>query len=152
MKAVLIAMASMAATPASAERWALIASNAEAQNASALNLDSIRDVGSYKRGWVMMMLAKAPNGKPAYTQTLNEFDCGQQRVQVLAQTFYDETGNQILDTGAEPWTFAVPGTPLYTEMMTACGTKVPEDQVANLTAHGFFKRFLAIMRNNASKK
>lgn len=152
MKAVLIAMALMAATPVSAERWALIASNAEAQDASAMNLDSIRDVGDYKRAWVMAMLAKAPNGKPAYTQTLNEFDCDQQRAQVLAQTFYNDDGDQILDTGAEPWAFAVPDTPLYIEMMIACGRKVPEEQVANLAALEFFKRFLTVIRANASKK
>ncbi len=144
MKAWILAVATMAATPAAAERYALVSIDDPNGKASSIDMDSIRTVNGNPRAWVLLMMGKeatAPNHVPGYVLSLTEFDCKQQRIQVLSSKVFRESGAMLHDLGPTPWSYAVPRTVNFDTLEYGCGKVADEKDIVHLPANTLFKMY-----------
>lgn len=156
MKAILAATAALAtiltATSASAERWAVVGIQSADQKMSAIDLATIRDVGAYKRAWLLIVLGTAPDGIAYYTQELTEFDCAAQRLQSVAVKLFKENGEFSKELGSDSWSYPAPNSAGFVALEYACGVKVDEARVVTESAFEMFKTFMEVAKKKSSKR
>lgn len=156
MNAILAATAALAtfliAAPASAERWAVVGIQGADQKMSAIDIDTIREVGAYKRAWLLIVLGTAPDGIAYYTQELMEFDCAGQRLQSIAVKLFKQNGEFSKDLENDKWSYPVPNSAGFGALDYACGGKVNEANVLSGSAFEAFKAFMEVAEKGSSKK
>lgn len=138
--------------PVSAERWAVVGIQGAQQKMSAINLDTIRDVGAYKRAWLLIVLGTAPDGNAYYTQELMEFDCAAQRSQTIAVKLFKQNGDFSKDLVSDTWSFPAPNSAGFVALDYACGGRVDEAKIVSESAFEMFKTFMEVAKQRSSKR
>ena len=137
----------MLSDAATAQHMFLTSVDTDRGTIMAVDTDTIRDVGSYRRAWVLMGVANsATQMRSFYANTLFEYDCVGERSQRLAGKIYKTSGELMADLPAESFTYLAPGSNYYTAMRAVCRPEViKEDEVTAQTIQDLFARFLALM-------
>jgi hypothetical protein len=152
MKRLILVASMMVATPAAAERFAVIDFNMTHRSMVALNLDTLRQVNGKWRGWEMIATNVNPKDEPIYVQSLYEFDCNEESYRVLTTRVYDANDNMKQTLDGFPSKYPAPNTPGYVAVQYACGKKVADpEMIVNDTPAGLFRIFQNGLRNGSAK-
>lgn len=142
-----------AATPATAERYAILKVSMEDRALVALNLDSLRQVNGKWRAWVVTGMVVPQHEGPVLVQSLAEFDCAEERSRTIDNKLYDEKLNMIGEMGGKDWNFAAPNTTGYDTIQVACKTKKGEEfGVENETIESLMETFAFGIKRQQLKK
>lgn len=150
----LIPASILVTTPAAAERYLWVSSNETAGFLTAIDLDSVRVVDGHPRAWVVLMLANAataPAHVPVYIMSLEEFDCKQERSQILASRVFREGGVVVRSLDPEGWQYVVPDTVSYDTLKYGCGKEPHSEQIMEAPVSDIFKIYLDAFRNRDRK-
>lgn len=142
MRKIIAATMMLIATPASADRFAVVSTDPKAGTMVAIDLDTIRVVDGYTRAWTLATLMVS--GKQTYAHTLQEYDCKQERSRVITNVIYHIDGSPFGKIDPETWAYPAPDTPGAEVLLYGCGKKTATDDriiqgKALEVAQGFFE-------------
>lgn len=149
---IVIAMATLLAASASAERFAPVKADTVKGEMVAFDLDTIRQVNGNTRAWVLSVKAETIIKKPVHALTLHEFDCKEQRSRILTRKMYDETSLFLGETATEDWTYPAPDSAEYVVLGYGCGKKVADEDIISTSVAELVKSFMTVYRQDSSRK
>lgn len=136
--AILLAASMIMATPAMAERNAIVSVDAVRAFIIGVDMDSILTIDGKQRAWTFVFFSEDTNNKPVYTQALMEFDCKLERSQTLDIKLFGEGGVKIGNLDPTPWTYPAPNTAEFRTMDYVYGKPVPAANVTTDTLPSMF--------------
>ena len=100
-------------TVAPIEDWKVIETAANGVIYS-LNLDSVRDLGTYREAWTKTDYSNVPTGDVSIRRTWEDFDCAGRRMRLRGTITYGRDGKVMrtlnLDEGKAEWKGVTPAT------------------------------------------
>jgi hypothetical protein len=147
----ILAASLVGASPVMAERYVVTAFNLDEGHMSAIDLDTLKKVGSNWRAWTVSVFAS--DKQPSFfAQSLTEFDCSTDRRRSLSVKAFDPSGEFTGNLNPEDWDFPAPNSAAYAAMEYACGTKRAEPkEIVSVTTVKLFEAFRDTMRESKSK-
>jgi hypothetical protein len=152
MKRLILGASMMVATPAAAERFFVVDMDLRARVMVAINLDSLRQINGNWRAWTFVATQTNLRAEPAYSQSLDEFDCGTERYRAIVTKEYNAKGVMTGDESDSPWRYPAPDSNGYAAMQVACGKVVADRSlIYDQTPLGLFGVFQNGLRRMAGK-
>lgn len=120
-KALLLAAAVVAATPALAE-WTRITTTAT--DVFYLDASTIKGTGKMRRAWVLVDFKQASELGVLSSRRVEQFDCAEERYRTLQATYHAgqmANGKMVAaDYSTSEWTYIAPESAIYDFMRRVC--------------------------------
>jgi hypothetical protein len=152
MRAWILAASILVAAPAAAERYAVVDLDVTSGRLIAINLDTLQQVAGGWRAWTYLATTIEGQSKPVYIQTLNEFDCADDRFRSLSSKIFNAKHESIGSFAGKPWDYTAPNTAPYEMLKIACGLKkADEGNILDKTPATMYEFYIEAMKDDDAK-